>query len=251
MLDTATSVAYINKCGGTHSLALNQVVLEMVKWCEERQLTVQAFHVPGKDNYLANDHSRFRTDSSDWRLNVFAKLQEIWPANVDLFASSWNRQLENFVSWKHQPESMAIDAFSLNWGQLTGYLFPPFCLKACCLSKIRSDEVEVTLVTPLWPTQAWFPLVVELACDYPRLIPWSELLTGPQSNTHPLLEQQTFRLIAWRLSWSDMRRWKFQQTCAINCSTGIELARTGLTNQLGGHGIACVANGHLIPYLHL
>ena len=138
---------------------------------------------------------------------MFARIQEIWPVNVDLFASSWNKQLKCFVSWKHQPENLAIDAFSLNWVQFTGYLFPPFCLIARCLSKVRMDQAEVTLVTPFWPTQAWFPLAVELTCDRPRLFPVSkQLLTGPRNNAHPLLGQQTFRLIAWRLSGSDMRR---------------------------------------------
>ena len=254
MLDNATSVAYINKCGGTHSIALNQIALDIVKWSEERQLAVQAFHVPGKDNCLADYYSRYRTDSSDWRLDpaMFARIQEIWPVNVDLFASSWNKQLECFVSWKHQPESLAIDAFSLNWGQFTGYLFPPFCLIARCLSKVRMDQAEVTLVTPFWPTQAWFPLAVELTCDRPRLFPVSkQLLTGPRNNAHPLLGQQTFRLIAWRLSGSDMRRKKFRKTCAIFYSAATELERTVLTNPLGSHGIAGVANGRVIPYLHL
>jgi hypothetical protein len=44
---------------------------------------------------------------------------------VDLFASAWNRQLDFFVSWKPQPEAMAVDAFSINWIILKGYAFPP------------------------------------------------------------------------------------------------------------------------------
>ncbi len=137
MLDNVTSVAFINKCGGTNSISLNQIALDIFKWCEERQLTVHAFHVPGKDNCLADYYSRFRTDASDWRLDptVFVRLREMWPTNVDLFASSWNRQLESFASWKHQLESLAIDGFSLNWGHFTGYLFPSFGLIARCLSK--------------------------------------------------------------------------------------------------------------------
>ena len=254
MLDNATSVAYINRCGGTHSPVLNRIALEIIKWCEERHLTVQAFHVPGKDNGLADYHSRFHTDSSDWKLDpkVFADIQERWPSNVDLFASAWNRQLDCFVSWKHQPDCAAVDAFSRDWSRLRGYLFPPFSLLSRCLSKIRMDEAEVTLVTPCWPTQAWFPLAVEIACDYPRLLPMTErLLSDHKGNPHPLLDQETFRLIAWRLSGSDMRHKAFQRTCAIYCSAGIEKEPTELTNRLGDLGIAGVANGRIIPYLHL
>ena len=189
MLDNASSVAYINKCGGTHSIALNRVAVKIIRWCEKRGLTLQAFHLPGKENFLADFHSRFRADSSDWKLDpvVFSRLRQIWPASVDLFASIWNRQLDCFVSWKHQPNCLALDAFSLNWRDIRGYLFPPFNLISRCLSKIRRDGALVTLVTPFWPTQPWFPLAVELACDEPRLIHQSEmLLTGPRGEPHPL-----------------------------------------------------------------
>jgi hypothetical protein len=50
-----------------------------------------------------------RPDVSDWMLDqsVFRQLQTIWDPQVDLFAANWNRQLELFTSWQHQPEAMA------------------------------------------------------------------------------------------------------------------------------------------------
>jgi hypothetical protein len=50
-----------------------------------------------------------RPDVSDWMLDqsVFRQLQTIWDPQVDLFAANWNRQLELFASWQHQPEAMA------------------------------------------------------------------------------------------------------------------------------------------------
>jgi hypothetical protein len=55
----------------------------------------------------------------------FQKIWALWEPKVDLFASAWNRQLDFFVSWKPQPEAMAVDAFSINWIILKGYAFPP------------------------------------------------------------------------------------------------------------------------------
>jgi hypothetical protein len=36
--------------------------------------------------------------------------------DVDLFGSFWNAQLPRYVSWRPQPEAMAVNAFSVNWG---------------------------------------------------------------------------------------------------------------------------------------
>ena len=254
MLDNATSVAYINKCGGTHSTSLSDLALEIIGWCELRHLAVQAFHVAGKDNVIADYHSRFHTDASDWRLDplVFKKLQSVWEAKVDLFAANWNKQLDCFVSWKHQPDSLAIDALSLNWRWMRGYLFPPFCLIARCLSKILRDEADVTLVVPYWPTQPWFPMALELVCDVPRMLPLNgRLLTGPRGEPHPLLKQRTFRLIAWRLSGSASRREAFRQTCPIFSLRGAELALGELTNLHGDHGIAGVKKDRVIQWRQL
>ena len=254
MLDNASSVAYINKCGGTHSIALNRVAVKIIRWCEKRGLTLQAFHLPGKENFLADFHSRFRADSSDWKLDpvVFSRLQQIWPASVDLFASIWNRQLDCFVSWKHQPNCLALDAFSLNWRDIRGYLFPPFNLISRCLSKIRRDGALVTLVTPFWPTQPWFPLAVELACDEPRLIHQSEmLLTGPRGEPHPLSQQKSFQLIAWRLSGNVTLQNNFRQTCQVYCLRATEVEHSEPTNPLGEYGIAGVANNRVIQLRHL
>ena len=254
MLDNATSVAYINKCGGTHSAPLRNLALKIISWCEQRRVYLQAFHVPGKQNFIADYQSHFYTDSSDWKLNplAFARIHKLWPVTIDLFASSWNRQLDCFVSWRHQPDSQAVDAFSLNWKSMKGYLFPPFCLIPRCLSKIRWDEATVTLVTPFWPTQAWFPLAVELVCDSPRMIQWSsDMLTGPHGEPHPLLNQESFRLIAWRLSGSATQHERFRIMCPTYYSEVFEAGRQRLTNQPGDAGDVGVSNNRAIPLLHL
>lgn len=54
MLDNATSVAYINKYCGTHLITLNTLALELIQWWEKRNVSIQTFHIPGKENYLAD-----------------------------------------------------------------------------------------------------------------------------------------------------------------------------------------------------
>ena len=105
--------------------------------------------------------------SSDWRLNpsIFSHLRARWSLRVDLFASVWNRQLGQFVTWGRQPDALAVDAFSLDWVEIGGYAFPQFFLIQRCLMKALRDRAQLTLVTPFWPAQTLFPLLTELACE--------------------------------------------------------------------------------------
>jgi hypothetical protein len=57
------------------------------------------------------------------------------------------------------------------------------------------------MVTPLWPTQSWFPILLELSIDIPRLFhPEQDLLTSLLGEFHQLTANHSIRLITWRLS---------------------------------------------------
>jgi hypothetical protein len=100
-IDNMTTVCYLNKGGGTRSKRLTDIAFQVVSWCEERQISLQAVHLPGILNSVADEESRARSDASDWRLDpkMFAKINALWPTEVDLFAAAWKHQLGKFVSW--------------------------------------------------------------------------------------------------------------------------------------------------------
>ena len=71
----------------------------------------------------------------EWKLNeaVFGDIVEKlhFQPVIDLFASRLNKQLSKFVSYRPDPEALHINAFSLDWGDLEFYCFPPFsCIGA-------------------------------------------------------------------------------------------------------------------------
>ena len=79
---------------------------------------------------MADFESWARPDTSDWKLDpsIFQRINNKWgPFTIDLFASRLTAQLPRFVSWKPDPEAEAVDAFTLDWSQLRGCAFPPFC----------------------------------------------------------------------------------------------------------------------------
>ena len=57
---------------------------------------------------------------------------------------------------------------------MKGFANPPWCLIGHVLNKIRSQEAQVILVAPVWKSQAWYPVALEMLADYPRLIPPQE-----------------------------------------------------------------------------
>ena len=85
--------------------------------------------------------------------------------NIDLFASLLNNQLSTYCAWKADPGSCYTDAFSLDWNNFNFYAFPPFSLLTRCLQKIQQGNARGVLIAPLWPTQTWFPLLLQLLAD--------------------------------------------------------------------------------------
>jgi len=151
-LDNVTAVTYINKLGGTHSEALCQLALTIWDWCVQRDVFLVAEHLPGKDNITADRESQSMKNCCDWMLNprVFQQIQrQMGPLQTDLFASRLTKQLQNFYSWRPDPEALA-DAFNHDWAQTSGFANPPWCLIARCLSQIKIQKARVVMITPLW-----------------------------------------------------------------------------------------------------
>lgn len=209
-LDNSTAVAYINNMGGIKSLDCDRAAREIWQWCETRKIWVTAAHLPGKLNVEADRMSRIFNDRTEWMLDrtVFQEItSRFGTPEIDLFASRLNKQVENYVTWLPDPHAKAVDAFTLDWGKWYFYAFPPFCLVAKCIQKIKSDNATGILVVPKWPSQPWFPLLNRMMNEEPLVIHRSEsLLTLPVSNTpHPLNTQIDLLACRFCASPSEMR----------------------------------------------
>ncbi|XP_064485977.1 uncharacterized protein LOC135398504 [Ornithodoros turicata] len=122
-LDNKAAVAAINRMGSVRSPRLNKVALQLWSWCLHRGMTVRAQHIPGNQNLVADQASRFRFDSSSWKLHssVFRKINHLWgPISTDLFADLSNYQVPHYFSWKPDPGAAGIDAFSQDCANLAG-----------------------------------------------------------------------------------------------------------------------------------
>ena len=257
-VDNTAAVAYVNRMGGLHSKNLCQLALQVWDWCLSRNLTISAEYLPGSLNQLADKESRTDSDSSEWALDtqIFHRLMEMrGPCTVDLFASRLSAKLPTYFSWRTDPGAKAVNAPTQSWNNIRGYAFTPFCLIGRCLAKIRSEKVPwVLLITPLWKSQTWFPLLPEMSVEPPIVLPSdSYLLTDPHGNPHPMILQGHLhlQLVAWTVSGTPCEVEAFQIKLSHSCVHHGGATQNLLTPVRGESGKDGVYQRASIPFVQL
>ncbi len=193
MTDNTTAVATINHMGTCHSEQCNAIGRDIWEWCIARSIWISAAHIPGKLNVQADLESRKINLGAEWMLNpiylhdALARLK--FTPTIDLFASRVNKQFDRYASFRPDPEAEMIDAFTVHWGMLNFYMFPPFSVVSAVLRKILEDKAEGICVLPDWPTRAWYPKALQMCQVAPiKLQPRQDrlVLPGSPEETHPL-----------------------------------------------------------------
>ena len=136
--DNLSVVMYINRQGGTRSRSLSLQTVKLLIWCQCHGIQLQAEHLPGADNKLADALSREGTDlqtprkvrgtSVEWQLSrvvcqtLFNQLEK---PSIDLFTTRENSQLPVYCTWGQDPMAFAADAMTISWNRVLAYAFPP------------------------------------------------------------------------------------------------------------------------------
>ena len=153
--DNSTAVAYLRKEGGTRSPFLNSLAQGILRWSESLAIRLAPQFILGSLNVLADTLSRpHQLPHTEWSLNqdVFRSLSRVWPVQIDLFATSENRQCSIFFSPFRDPLAAGTDAFLQSWDGLQAYAFPQRSIIPRVLAKLRESRgTELTLVAPYWP----------------------------------------------------------------------------------------------------
>ena len=106
--------------------------------------------------------------ASEWRLDkasLICALEVLdFKPGIDLFASRINHQSPHYLSYRPDPEAIAIDAFRLDWSSLNPkfYAFPPFGVIPTVLNKLTTKGAQGICVLPDWPTQPWYSRALQL-----------------------------------------------------------------------------------------
>ena len=173
--DSSTVVAYINKQGGPTSALLCDLALELWEFAVQRGISIRASHLSGVSNVRADRLSRLEHNDHSYELTdeFFDAICDriSFPLKVDCFASRLNFKLQRYFSRYSDPYSSCVDAFSASWSDHV-YLFPPVPIVDRVISKFRSDKTgHGLLICPYWPSQHWFPSLLDLLIAPPLLIP--------------------------------------------------------------------------------
>lgn len=201
--DNMTTIAYVNKFGGTRSPLLMDLANSIWNYCLTTNTRIQLHYIPSAFN-PADSPSRRLQHQIEWRLahHYFQHLNQLWgPHHVDLFASHLNHQLPKYVSWKWDPLAMATDAMSLDWSNLGRlYICPPWNLLPLIIQRLRDQHPPATLITPWWPSAIWFPTLQAMSTCRPLKIPRSAVLPPPDQEANVLHKNPHWSLTAWHVN---------------------------------------------------
>ena len=163
--DDSTVVSYINKQGGTRSPTLLHLAVDLFLWLESQGIIVRARHIPGSLNVIADLSRPNQPIPTEWSLHpeIVSRIFRVWGTpEVDMFATLSNSHLPRFMSPVPEPRALAVDALSQDWQGRSMYMFPPFPQLNRVMQKLRSTQAaEVILVAPWWPSQSWFPHLLQ------------------------------------------------------------------------------------------
>ena len=200
-IDNTTTIWYIRKFGGRKK-SMAHLATEIFEICQELDCHLQAFHVPGVENIIADEESRRLFLPSEFKLNpsIFRDLNNrLGPHSIDAFASYQNRQLERYASWQPQPGATWVNAMNHSWVNEHAWVNPPFALLSRILQKVRSEKSTITLIAPLWQAQPWFVSLLEMASGMPVVLPSSrDLFLAP--SYHGVSSCPRWITAAWTVS---------------------------------------------------
>ena len=251
-VDNTTALHYIANKGGTKSEDLIAIAKRIWQYLLSRGITLTVEYVPSKLNVMADWESRNTWDSSEWKLNpaIFQKIcLVLGKPQIDLFASRVSHQLPRYMSRKKDPCSVAQNALQQNWSHMFPYAFPPFNLIGQTLQKVKKHSINMIIITPVWAAQPWYPQILEMTIHNPILLPQMlQLLSNPQGETHPLLNNNTLRLAAWLISGKKCSTQAFQNQLPSLSSMPELQAQEAITTQPGSTSLAGVTKNKLIHF---
>ena len=179
---------------GSTDLCLNDIVLRIISFTMEHDISLLPTWVPRDQNKIADGLTHLE-NPCDWTLNadVFHTVAQWGLPTIDRFASHSNYLLDRFNSMLRCPGSLGINALAQrDWSEHINWCFPPFNLIPSAISIIRHFSAASILVLPLWPSSPWWPLLSTGQHFFPfvhgcRVLPRLEnLLTpGPRTASAP------------------------------------------------------------------
>ena len=186
------------KDGGGRMYLQNLIQLHFAEKWREAELTVSMGFRSGQTmiDWGVDGLSREKASMADITIQpkmFHALMQMLRPYGLleleslaDLFAESSNAQCSTFGSLYPEADASWCNSLLVDWGILPAtrlYAFPPPVVIAKCIQqarRLRHDQI-LLLVVPAWPSQPWWPHLMETLITLPVFFSASS-----QTLAHPL-----------------------------------------------------------------
>ena len=235
-IDNTTAMWYLRKMGGTNP-KLARLAQQIFSTLNLENISLEVYHLPGIMNQIADAESR-ETKKRLWDCsldkNVFHKLNHLHgPFSMDIFATYQNKQLPRFASLGPQPGTLWTDAMAHSWQGEHPWVFPPPILIGRILQKLEFEQSSATILTPLWPSQPWWPMLLRMRAGDPTIVlPSHHLLRHPLGDP-PMLP---WAFVAWTISGSPSARRAMTNRQFPRCSRHGPRRLTQITTGTGRTG---------------
>ena len=104
--------------------------------------------------------------SSEYKLSAadFEFLQrKFGPFCLDLFVSPFSHLFKPFCARYLCKDTVAVDAFTVDWESLTnGFFHPPVGVVTRVLKQAQSTEAKSVLIVPVWESADYWPVIIHL-----------------------------------------------------------------------------------------
>ena len=108
-------------------------------------------------------------DRCNWMLNPQVYIQPVSGASTDRpVCFSTNKAAPNVLQLETRPRGTGNGYIQSRLVSEKGICQPPWCLIACCLSQVNRQVARVVMITPLWESQSWYPIILVIVEDFPR-----------------------------------------------------------------------------------
>lgn len=154
--DSTNLVAFLTKGSGKPKIQCK--IFEILQMLESVNCVLTPVHLYREDERLQQvDYLSKCLDTDNWSIdfNSFKELDAIFHFEVDMFADDKNKRAPVFVSKFYHKDSLAVDAFSIQWSGIL-WLCPPTSLIIKVINRICSSKCQGVLIVPNWPAADFY-----------------------------------------------------------------------------------------------